>query len=562
MIAPLIATLLTLACPPAFLPTAPCTVSVSSQPDEVDRLIAAGRSELDEGRAEQAQALFEEADAKTKGDMRTRVWVLRSWVDQGRYNDAFNQMEQLERAGAEGAPVDYIFGMGSYRRALDNMAAGGSSTVQLALVDAANYLKSATDGNGELFDDAFTPLAHAAWLAHEPSQLDLAMSASERGVAARAKSHHAHYVRGLVCVWQTTDAAGREDEKAKIAAANKGLAAFDKAADLLAKDESKVSQRAEYHLQAATLALWVPDKNLAAKKYAEAMGSDPSKVDFGVVWGALAGGENGIAFFVACLEDAKAQYVKRWGAKSKGDATLLWWLGYAQTETGAYAEADKNLQEAVQKWPAYENAYWYQALARYRAENYVGAADALKIWWDKNPSGLVSMITGNAELHIGIVYFTQGKCYAKGPEGVAQAAVCAEILCGVEPANWERWNDLGLFARDSGEVLRRGSKKKEDQARAVQYFERSLEAYQKGMELAPDQAGLYNDAAVILHYYLDRDFEQAITWYSKSQVLAVKALENPELKDFERTRTEIAKRDSADNLKKIRRLIARRSKDK
>jgi len=532
----------------------------TAQSDEVDRLIAAGRAELDAGRAEQAQVLFEEADAKTGSHMRTRVWVLRSWIDQGRYNDAFDQMQLLERAGAKGAAVDYIFGMGSYRRALDNIAAGGSSTVQLALVDAANYLKGATDGDPDLFDDAFTPLAHAAWLAHEPSQLKLAVNSAERGTIARPKSHNANYVHGLVLAWQTIEAAGREDEKTKQAAAKKGLTAFAKAAKLLPKDKSTVSDRAEYHLQAATLALWIPDKDLASREYAQAIGSDPSKVDFGVIWGALAGGENGVAFFVTCLEDAKAQYLKRWGDKTKGDATLLWWLGYAQTETGAYEEADKNLEQAVQKWPAYENAYWYHALARYRAENYKGAAEALETWWDKNPASLVTMINGNPELHIGIVYYTQGKCYAAGPTGAAQAAVCAEILCGVEPANWERWNDLGLFSRDSGEVLRRSSKKQEDQAKAVVYFERSLEAYKKGMDLAPEQAGLYNDGAVILHYYLDREFEQAITWYSKSQNLAVKALANPDLKDFERTRTEIAKRDSADNLKKIRKLIQRRKK--
>jgi tetratricopeptide (TPR) repeat protein len=532
----------------------------TAQPDEVDRLIAAGRAELDGGRAEQAQVLFEEADAKTGSDMRTRVWVLRSWIDQGRYNDAFDQMEMMEKAGAKGAAVDYIFGMGSYRRALDNMAAGGSSTVQLALVDAANHLKGATDGDGDLFDDAFTPLAHAAWLAHEPTQLELAINASERGTKARPKSHNASYVRGLVLAWQTIEAAGREDEKTKQAAAKKGLTAFSKAAKLLPEDKSTVANRAEYHLQAATLALWIPDKDLAAREYAQAMGCDPSNVDFGVVWGALAGGENGVAFFVTCLEDAKTQYIKRWGDKTKGDATLLWWLGYAQTETGAYEEADKNLEQAVQKWPAYENAYLYQALARYRAENYVGAAEALEVWWGKNPASLVAMIKGNPELHIGIVYYTQGKCYAAGPTGVAQAAVCAEILCGVEPTKWERWNDLGLFSRDSGEVLKRSSKKKEDQARAEDYFERSLEAYRKGMDLAPEQAGLYNDAAVILHYYLDREFEQAMIWYSKSQNLAVKALTNPDLKDFERTRTEIAKRDSADNLKKIRKLIEKRKK--
>lgn len=551
----------------ASAPTSPLPQAspvIHTQPvrvlDKVDRLITAGRLELDEDRAEQAQALFEEADALTGGKLRSRVWVLRSWIDQGRYNDAFTQMEQMQLAGAGGPAVDYIFGMGSYARALDNMAAGGNSTVQLALVDAATFLAEATAGDPELFDDAFTPQAHAAWLGHESSQLDLAVNASAKGVSARPASHHAHYVQGLVCVWQTTEAAGREDDKAKKAAANRGLLAFGRAAELLPEEQKRVSDRAEYHLQAATLALWIPDRDLSAKQYALAMGSDPSRVNFSTVWGALAGGENGVPFFVACLTDAKAQYLKRWGENTGGDATLLWWLGYAQVESGAYAEADIHLGLAVEKWPAYENAYWYQALARYRAENYRGAADALKVWWDKNPASLVSMINGNAELHVGIVYYTQGKCYGSGPEGASRAAVCAEILCGVEPTKWERWNDLGLFSRDSGEYLRRTSAKKEDQAGAVVYFERAWEAYNKGIKLDPAQAGLYNDAAVILHYYLGRDYEQALRMYRKSQDLAVKALANPDLEEFERSRTEIAKRDSADNIKKIQRLMKKGKK--
>lgn len=536
--------------------------------DEIDRLIAAGRALLDEGKPKDAQVLFEEADDKTGSSLRTRVWVLRSWIDQGRYNDAFNEADRRQRQGAEGPALDYIYGMGSYRRALDNMAAGGGSTTQLALVDAATYLGDAVKGDAKQFDDAWTPLAHAAYLGQEASQRELAVNAAAEGAKARPKSAHAHYVLGLVSFWQVTDAAAREDEAAKQAAVTAGLAAFKQAAALLPKGNERVSDLAEYHLQAATIALWKPDNDLAAAEYASAMGADPSKVDFSRVWSVLAAGEEGAKPFVACLEDGAKQYIARWGEKTAADATLLWWLGYAQIQTGAYDDADRNLGLAVEKWPAYENAYWYQFEARYQKQDYKAAAAALGAWWERNPSGVVAMVQGNAELNVAKVFFTQGKCAEEAWAGASAAATCAEVLVGVEPANWERWDNLGLFARDSGDAIKRSLRREKDEAklaeameRANAYYERSWEAYSKALELAPEQPHLHNDAAVILHYCLDRDFEQAIRMYERSQELAVARLKQSDLEDFDRQRTEIAKRDSADNLQKIKKLIEERRKE-
>ena len=97
--------------------------------------------------------------------------------------DAFNEADRRQRKGEEGAALDYVYGMGSYRRALDNMAAGGGSTTQLALVDAATYLKAAVDGDPKTFDDAWTKLAHAAYLGQEASQLQLAADAAAKGAS-------------------------------------------------------------------------------------------------------------------------------------------------------------------------------------------------------------------------------------------------------------------------------------------------------------------------------------------------------------------------------------------
>ena len=110
-------------------------------------------------------------------------------------------------------------------------------------------------------------------------------------------------------------------------------------------------------------------------------------------------------------------------------------------------------------------------------------------------------------------------------------------------------------------MLKNQGKLAEAMERANAYYERSWEAYSKALTLAPEQPHLHNDAAVILHYCLDREFEQAIRMYEKSQELAVARLKRDDLEDFDRQRTEIAKRDSADNLQKIKKLIEERRKE-
>ena len=67
-----------------------------SSSTEVTDLIERGRTLLDSGDPAQAQPLFEEA-ARAEGDsLRTRMWVLRSWMDQGRNNDTLDALDALD----------------------------------------------------------------------------------------------------------------------------------------------------------------------------------------------------------------------------------------------------------------------------------------------------------------------------------------------------------------------------------------------------------------------------------------------------------------------------------
>jgi tetratricopeptide (TPR) repeat protein len=104
-------------------------------------------------------------------------------------------------------------------------------------------------------------------------------------------------------------------------------------------------------------------------------------------------------------------------------------------------------------------------------------------------------------------------------------------LCAVDPKNADIWNNYGLVCRD------------------LQAFEESLRAYEKALVLTPDDPQVLNDTAVILHYYLHRDYERAQDLYEKSIEASTKMLEtpdklSPELKDA----TERVKKDATNNL--------------
>jgi tetratricopeptide (TPR) repeat protein len=104
-------------------------------------------------------------------------------------------------------------------------------------------------------------------------------------------------------------------------------------------------------------------------------------------------------------------------------------------------------------------------------------------------------------------------------------------LCAVDPKNADIWNNYGLVCRD------------------LQAFEESLRAYEKALALAPEDPQVLNDTAVILHYYLHRDYERAQDLYEKSIEASTKMLETPDKLSPElKAATERVKQDATTNL--------------
>src|SRR6185295_2334847 len=78
---------------------------------EYEARVEAGRALLDSGRFAEAEAAFNAAAAADGDSLRTRMWVLRAWMEQGRSNDTLDALDALDHAGEKGLDMTYLYGM-------------------------------------------------------------------------------------------------------------------------------------------------------------------------------------------------------------------------------------------------------------------------------------------------------------------------------------------------------------------------------------------------------------------------------------------------------------------
>jgi tetratricopeptide (TPR) repeat protein len=113
----------------------------------------------------------------------------------------------------------------------------------------------------------------------------------------------------------------------------------------------------------------------------------------------------------------------------------------------------------------------------------------------------------------------------------AHAALAAIVAS--RPQSVDPWNNYAMVCRD------------------LQKFEEAYEAYQQALLVQPDNARLNNDAGVILHYYLHRDYDKAQEFYEKAVEFADAGLANQDLDEAARAELQSAKADAIGNLKKL-----------
>jgi tetratricopeptide (TPR) repeat protein len=524
--------------------------------ESVDECIARGREALRAKHPEDALKAFEQAAQLDGSTPKSRVWVARGWIALGRFDEALQAADELKQAKAPAADVDYLLGLAFAGLAKASLAQRGSQYTQGQFDDATSLLERATKADAKRYADAWLPLAEAAWYS---SRLELARDAAQKAVALDAQDPSAHIALGKVAFSQFSAAQGGEDKSAGDPHWKTASEAFTKAIALLgnARDPASVALLFDAHLQTAYLHQWKQDNKKAAEHYAIAASLSPGGVDFNQVRGALG------ADFEACMAEALAKFRARHGDDEPAAATLHWWYGFALFENAKAEPSEAEFRRAVQLFPGYTNSWYYVFRARYAQQDYEQAIEALKTFWRLDQDGLVNALAADPDLNLRIVEYLIGWCanpeQHAGEALNADAALMSEVLTRVKPEQPRYWNNLGLFLRDQGDVLRMKDKDA-DPAELTKLWEGAYAAYSKTLELEPNNPNYLNDTAVMLHYYFKRDYERALAMYEKAAKAAEELLARKDLPADERAVIQIAKRDSNNNIAKVKRIMEKLSK--
>ena len=387
--------------PPAPAATVAPTAAATAAPDEVSLLIEQGRQALEAKRIAEAQRFFEEAAAKDGSTLRTKTWLIRASMEDGHINDALDAIDALDRAGAKGPAMDYLYGMAFALKARGYIAEQtGGSAVQMALEDAVTFLDRAVKADPLLARDAWLPLAEAAW---NGGKLEVGRPAAEKAVARAPGDPDAHFMLGRIALAQYTASKDLADSAEQAEKSwETARAAFAKAAELLGRpeDPDRTDKLARIRVDLGHAYVWKEKLDEAQREYGEAISWKPSVVDLARVR-TLLGSER----FRATMETAASSIAGHLGAEAPEIATVQWWLGWARYEQKDYEKADEAFSVAVAKWPGYANSWFYIMLSRYHRRDYEGAVAALRRHFDEDPADLVASIGESAETNMRIVDF-------------------------------------------------------------------------------------------------------------------------------------------------------------
>ena len=520
---------------------------------EVTDLIERGRVLLDAGAPKEAQPLFEEAARAENDSLRTRMWVLRSWMDQGRNNDTLDALDALDRAGENGPEMTYLYGMAFARRAEGHLAAGVTdSSIEINFLDAASNLKLAVDTDGARFRDAYLPLSRSAWFTQD---LELARWSAERAVELYPDQPEARLALGRSALSQFVGAVKEAPESTEAEAHWTAASdAFARAVALFGepRDAEDAKLLSEAALELGHTLLWKQRTDEAAEAYATAIAWSPETVDYGELRRIL----GSPASFSAALEKGLARFQARTGADDAQDSSLLWWLGWTRFEAQDWVGAEEAYRASLAKRPGSASSWLYVALCRQKQDDREGALTALQTGWDLDPPAMISAAAaGNVFALESLI----GWCVEE--DRMLDAALVAEICAEASPQEARHWNNLGLFLRDEGENLEIEAHDNQQSVYPPDMLEdlyrRAFRAYARAIELVPDDPQLLNDTAVLLHYHLD-EYDTALTMYARSIELAEKILADPALPPVERERFETSLDDAKKNQTALLEYLERR----
>jgi len=213
----------------------------------------------------------------------------------------------------------------------------------------------------------------------------------------------------------------------------------------------------------------------------------------------------------------------------------LAWLYESQ---GQDSNAVNAALKVLDRFPKADFSTLYHLARRYAGERKYGAASKALVEMTRRDTAQLSRWIGNEADKTAVAttlgYAIEPLASAQPPRAGDAADILAAILA-VQTSDANLWNNYGLMCRDAGRT------------------EESYRGYSEALKLNPDDPALHNDAAVILHYYLHRDYDKAQELYERGLELAEAELARTDLSPDRRTEMETVKRDTSNNLGKLAR---------
>lgn len=517
--------------------------------ESVEALIEQGRVQLAEGRVDAAVESFARAAELDQGSLRTRIWVVRGAIAKGAFEDALVAVDELRAVRAPSADADYLYGLAMFGFTKASLSSGGGAFTQSQFDDASAALQRALTADATRYRDAWQSLAECAWYGQD---LERARAAAAKAVELEPRSAAAHTILGRVAFSQYSAAAAEHKQPNWDAA----RAAFENAVKLLGEPSEAWARNAlaDAHVQLGHLHAFANAKPLAAQHYAAAIGWDPSKVDFRAVREVL-----GAELAGPCFVDGEKRFLAVHEATDPLYATLSWWLGLNAFEAANWSECESAFRRAVALWPGYADSWYYVFRAAFSQQKYADALAALRHFDEAAPESLVASLNWQKALNLQFVEYLVSWC-ADGAKHSGKplnldAAFLSEVLTRVDPEVSRHWNNLGLFVRDHGDALRWSRAPEATKEVLDGLWRKALAAYERALELEPENPNYLNDTAVMFHYYLQRDYDKALSMYERAAVLADQMLARKDLPSDVREVVKIAQRDSKNNTIKLKRLM-------
>jgi len=248
---------------------------------------------------------------------------------------------------------------------------------------------------------------------------------------------------------------------------------------------------------------------------------------------------------------AAADLLAEYNQTGTPDALRMWWQAYNEYfALDRWPAAKASFHKVLELAPEFNNAWYFlgdggvTAGGRLAQANDMKAAnreydDAAAAWATYlNAAGAhqiqqLGAMEDGGEKFIATQKWLAGTAYGHGK--VDSSVAISRWVSQARPADPEAWNNYAFFLRENRQA------------------EESLVAYRRALGLQPEDPQVMNDLAVILHYYLRRDTDEAASLYEKAAARAEAILANADaLAPPERERIQIALRDARNNLARLR----------